>query len=127
MDDVFVGRLMSSPPVTVERDVSLREAAGTMHERGIGSLIVVDGGDLAGILTRTDFVRATAEGRDPEATSVADYATEVVETTTANASLVDAADQMTGLGVHHLPVVDADEGIIGIVTTTDLTAYLSGL
>ena len=127
MEDVFVGRLMSSPPLTVENDASLREAAETMHERGIGSLIVVDDGDLAGILTRTDFVRAAAEGRDPETTSVAAYATEVVETTTANTSIVDAADQMVDGGIHHLPVVDPDEGVIGIVTSTDLTAYISGL
>ena len=127
MEDVFVGRLMSSPALTIERDRSLHEAAETMHERGVGSLIVVDGDDLAGILTRTDFVRAAAEGRAPEATSVADYATEVVETTTANTTIVDAADQMVEHGVHHLPVVDPDEGVVGIVTSTDLTAYVSGL
>ncbi len=126
MEDVFVGRLMSSPPLTVERDVSLDEAAGTMQEHGVGSLIVVDEDGLAGIVTRTDFVRAAADGSDPAATIVAAYATEVVETTTANTSVVDAADQMTDRGIHHLPVVDAAEGVVGIVTSTDLTAYLSG-
>jgi CBS domain-containing protein len=126
MDDVFVGRLMSSPPATVESEASLRDAAERMQERGIGSLIVVDDGELAGILTRTDFVRAAAAGEDPVATRVADYATAVVETTTANTSIVDAADQMLDRGVHHLPVVDPDEGVIGMVTTTDLTAYVSG-
>jgi CBS domain-containing protein len=127
MDDVFVGRLMSSPPLTVESDARLRDAAEVMQERGVGSLIVVDDGNLAGILTRTDFVRAAAAGRDPETTSVAAFATEVVETTTANTSIVDAADQMVEGRIHHLPVVDPDEGVIGIVTSTDLTAYVSDL
>jgi len=127
MEDVFVGRLMSSPPLTVETAVSLREAGETMRDRGVGSLIVVENGDFAGILTRTDFVRAAAEGRDPTETTVGEFATEVVETTTANTTIVDAADQMVEHGVHHLPVVDADEGVVGIVTSTDLTAYVSGL
>lgn len=127
MEDVFVGRLMSSPPLTVAKDVSLEDAAGTMQSRGVGSLIVVDDDGLAGILTRTDFVRAAADGSDSSTTTVADYATEVVETTTANTSIVDAADQMIDRGIHHLPVVDPEEGVIGIVTSTDLTAYLSGL
>ncbi|MFB6167415.1 MAG: CBS domain-containing protein [Haloferacaceae archaeon] len=127
MEDVFVGRLMSSPPLTVESEATLREAGAAARERGVGSLLVVEDGELTGILTRTDFVRAAAAGRDPEATSVSAYATEVVETTTANTPIVDAADQMTGRGIHHLPVVDPDEGVVGIITSTDLTAYLSGL
>ena len=126
MEDVFVGRLMSSPPLTVGPELSLREAAESIRERGVGSLVVADDGDLAGILTRTDFVRAAAEGRDPSTTTVAEFATDLVETTTANTSVVNAADAMVDRGVHHLPVVDPDEGVVGIVTSTDLTAYISG-
>jgi CBS domain-containing protein len=48
-------------------------------------------------------------------------------TTTAQATVTEAADAMVERGIHHLPVVDDDEGVIGIVTTTDLAAYVAGL
>ncbi len=48
-----------------------------------------------------------------------------VVTTTANDDIRTVADLMIDHGFHHVPVVDETEGVVGIVTTTDLTAYLS--
>lgn len=90
---------MSSPPVTVAPDATLNDAAATMRERGVGSLVA--DGEIAGVVTRTDFVRAAAAGRDPAETSVEAYATAVVETTTANTA------------------------VVGMTTATDLAASLS--
>lgn len=122
---MFVGRLMSSPAVTTSGDATLRDAAATMRERGVGSLVVVADGALAGIVTRTDFVRAAAAGRDPTATAVDAYATEVVETTTANTPVEEAARVMVDRGVHHLPVVGDEDDVVGMVTSADFAAYLS--
>ncbi|MFW6385201.1 MAG: cyclic nucleotide-binding/CBS domain-containing protein [Halodesulfurarchaeum sp.] len=125
MDDIFVGRIMSSPVVTVSSDASVREAARRMRENDIGSLVVVDDGErLRGILTATDFVSAVGDDRSMAEMTVADCMTEVVATTTANEPIRDVADVMTEHGFHHVPVVD-DERVIGMVTTSDLTAYLS--
>jgi CBS domain-containing protein len=125
MDDVFVGRLMSSPALTARGDETLQRAAERMRSESVGSLVLVDDDGLSGILTQTDFVRAAAAGRDPATTSVEAFATAVVETTTANTAIADAAEMMVAHGVHHLPVVGPDEDVIGVVTATDLTAYLS--
>jgi CBS domain-containing protein len=97
-----------------------------MRENGIGSVVVVDDdGHLEGILTATDFVRMAAEGESPTRVTVDAYMSTDVVTTTANESIRDVADTMIEHEFHHVPVVDDTEGVIGMVTTTDLTAYLS--
>jgi CBS domain-containing protein len=126
MADVFVGRLMSSPVRTVSAETPIQEAARKMSENGIGSVIVVgDGNELEGILTATDFVRLGADGRAAAETPVSEYMSTDIVTTAANDDIRDVADLMIDHGFHHVPVVDETEGVVGIVTTTDLTAYLS--
>jgi CBS domain-containing protein len=124
--DIFVGRLMSSPVQTVTRDTPIQEAANLMLKHGIGSVVVVDDvGHLDGILTATDFVTLAADGQPAEDTEVHEYMTTVVVTTTANDLIADVAKTMLDQGFHHVPVVDETEGVVGIITTTDFTAYLS--
>lgn len=126
MDDIFVARLMTTDPITVAPDALVEDAANLMLDEGIGSLVVVgDGGHLAGILTTTDFVRIVAECKPKDETPVERYMTTDVETASAQDSIRDVADEMMDHGFHHMPVVDDEEGVIGIVSTTDLTAYLS--
>jgi CBS domain-containing protein len=50
-----------------------------------------------------------------------------VATTTAQASIVDAANEMVERGFHHMPVVDDEAGVIGMLSTTDLTGYISSV
>ncbi len=126
MDDIFVGRLMSSDVKTVTPDTFVEDAAADMAEHGISSLVVVDGNNhLEGILTSTDCVRIVAESERDAQTTVDRYMTDRVVTVEAQDSIRDAADRMITYGIHHLPVVDDEEGVIGMVSTTDLTAYLS--
>ena len=126
MDDIFVARVMCSDLTTVAPDALVEDTARLMLDRGIGSVVVVDGDDqLEGILTTTDFVRIVAEREPKDRTPVSAYMATDVVTVGAQVPIKDAADTMIEHGVHHLPVVDDTAGVIGIVTTTDLTAYLS--
>jgi CBS domain-containing protein len=126
MDDIFVGRVMSTDLKTVGPDALVEDAAGLMLGEGVGSVLVVDGSDrVEGILTTTDFVRIVAESQPKAETTVTRYMTTDVETTTAGTPITDVADRMVEGGFHHMPVVDEEEGVIGMVTTTDLAAYLS--
>ena len=120
-----MGRIMSSPITMVPPETTVREAARLMRDNDIGSVIVVDDDDeLCGILTSTDFVDAVADDRSMAETPVTEFMTEDVITTTANQEIRDIADLLVEHGFHHVPVVE--EGtVIGIVTTSDLTAYLS--
>lgn len=126
MTDIFVGRLMSSPVVSVSPETPVQEAATTLLDRDISSLVVTDAdNELVGILTTTDFVRMTADKADAAETTVADYMTTTVVTVTANDAITEVAETMVDRGFHHLPVVDEESGVIGMLTTTDMTAYLS--
>ncbi|WP_276251433.1 CBS domain-containing protein [Haloarcula rara] len=127
MDDIFVGSLMTSPVTTVSADTPAKDAAALMLEEGISSAVVVDeDNQLAGILTSTDFVAIAADDESAAAFSVADHMTTDVVTTTVQATIEDVADLLIEHGIHHVPVVDDAAGVVGMVTTTDLTAYLAG-
>ncbi|MFC6988356.1 CBS domain-containing protein [Haloplanus sp. GCM10025708] len=126
MEDVFVARLMSTSIYTVSPDTLVEDAAREMLENEIGSVVVVDeAGETEGILTTTDFVRIVAERKPKDRTPVSTYMSTDVVTVTAQDTAREAADVMIAHGFHHLPVVDETEGLIGMVTTTDLTGYLS--
>ncbi|WP_160133177.1 cyclic nucleotide-binding/CBS domain-containing protein [Halococcus salsus] len=126
MDDIFVGRLMSSDLHTVSPDTLVEEAANVMLEEGIGSVMVVDGNnDLQGILTTTDFVGIVAASSPKAETTVAKYMSTDVITTTVQDPITEVADTMLEHGFHHMPVVSDSDGVIGIITTADLTSYLS--
>ncbi|WP_302080169.1 CBS domain-containing protein [Salinibaculum rarum] len=126
MDDIFVARLMSSGIITVTPDTLVEDAANTLLDKQIGSLVVVDeDNQLQGILTSTDFVRIVSESKPKAKTTVERYMTDQVVTVEAQDPIRDAADKMITYNIHHLPVVDDQEGVIGMLSTTDLTAYLS--
>ena len=126
MDDIFVARIMSTSLRTVSSDALVEDAAQLMLENDIGSVIVTDSeGGLEGILTTTDFVRIVAERKPKDQTPVSTYMSRDLTTVTAQDSIRDAADVMVENGFHHLPVVDEEEGVIGIVTTSDLAMYIS--
>jgi CBS domain-containing protein len=128
MEDIFVARLMSTGIHTVTPDTLVEEAADVMRSNEIGSLVVVDdSGHLEGILTTTDFVDIVAKSKPKAETTVERYMTSAVETASAQDSIRTVADRMMELGVHHMPVVDETEGVIGMLSTTDLTGYVSSV
>jgi CBS domain-containing protein len=128
MDDIFVAQLMSSGVVTVTPDTLVEDAAERLLEEEIGSLVVVDADNhVEGILTSTDFVRIVATSQPKASTTVRRYMTDRVVTVDAGDLIRDAADTMITYDIHHLPVVDDQEGLVGMLSTTDLTKYLSDL
>lgn len=125
IDDIFVAQLMTNDVKTATPDTLVEEAADLMLDQTIGSVIVVnDDGGLEGILTRTDFVAIVAGQKPKDQTPVSAYMTTDVITAEAGESIRAVADRMVEAGIHHMPVADGDE-VIGIITTTDLTGYLS--
>ena len=126
MDDIFVGRVMSTDLQTVGPDTLVEDAAQLMLGERIGSVLVVDESNrLEGILTTTDFVSIVAKSQPKAQTTVTRYMSTDLVTTTAGTPISAVADTMVEAGFHHMPVVDEEEGVIGMVTTTDLAAYLS--
>lgn len=126
MEDIFVARLMSTNLVTVTADTLVEDAAQLILDNGISSLMVVDEeNNLEGILTTTDFVKIVAKSQPKAQTTVERYMTTDVVTASAQDPITEVAESMTEHGFHHMPVVDEAEGVIGIITTSDLASYVS--
>lgn len=125
IDDIFVARLMSTDLHTVTPDTLVEAAAATLLDNDISSVLVVEGDRLLGILTSTDFVDIVARSQPKAETTVERYMTTEPVTTTAQDLVSAVAATMVERGIHHVPVVD-DGTPIGIITTSDLAAYVSG-
>jgi len=124
MTDVPVERLMSTELVTIPRDAAAADAAKRMLETGVSSILVVDDGRLAGLITATDFVSLVRRNDPEDETPVEAFMTTDVVTVSPDDSVEELAEP-TDRGYTHLPVVDADDRLVGMLSTTDLTAYLS--
>ena len=111
---------MTRDPRTVNADDPIIEAARTMRDSDIGDVIVVEDGEVTGILTDRDIVvRAVAEGRDAESTSVADICTTGIQAIEPDASIDDALRMMRDADIRRLPVVKNGRPV-GIVSLGDL-------
>lgn len=98
---------------------TVREAAEIMEQAGVGSLAVIDGTSLVGIVTDRDLVRrALAPGLAPDA-RVDSVMTTPVTTIAADADLHDAFAVFRTHGVRRLAVV-RDGQFVGMITIDDL-------
>ncbi len=113
-----VANHMSRDLLTAEPDERLGEAAKRMAERGVGAVLVLDGGRLAGILTERDILRSVAGGYSDDA-RVRDWMTRHPETIETGDATDHAAALMIHGGFRHLPVLDGDE-VAGIISIRDL-------
>jgi CBS domain-containing protein len=114
-----VGSLVRRAPVTAAPLPTVGEAAATMAEHRVSSLLIPTDDGWA-ILTDRDLrTRVVAAGLSYD-TPVEEVATFPVETLPADAPAGEALLEMFAKGVHHFPVVDGDGTITGVVTDTDL-------
>jgi CBS domain-containing protein len=96
--------------------------AKVLRENGISSVVVVEGGKLAGIVTERDLVNLVADGGDPRTTKVADRMTKDLDTVDPKTDIGEAADHMARLKIRHLPVLQDGE-LAGIISIRDLTNW----
>jgi CBS domain-containing protein len=94
-----------------------------MWEQQTGSLLVMEGEELLGIVTERDLLRAVAEGMDLHQATVAEVMTKDVLTIHPGASLREAASVMTEKWIRHLPVVERGR-VVGILSQRDLAGVL---
>jgi CBS domain-containing protein len=115
-----VEEIMTTNPRTVNVDDTVLDAARVMRDNDIGDVIVVEDGQVAGIVTDRDIVvRAVAEGRDAESTTVSDIATTGTQAMEPEASVDDALRTMREHDIRRLPVVKNGRPV-GIISLGDL-------
>ncbi len=109
---------------TIGKEATVLQAAFLMNEHKIGALIVVDEGQVVGMFTERDVLRrVVGEQRDPTKTLVADVMTAEVICCTLQTSLDEARGAMKNRRIRHLPLVDSDHRLLGLVSIGDLNAY----
>lgn len=110
---------MSTDLLTVNVGDSLQDVAKAMSARRVSSALILDGRELAGIITDRDLrLRCVAEAL-PTSTPVAAIMTPAPTTIDAGSTLFDTTLLMTRRGYHHLPVTE-DGSLVGMITTSDL-------
>lgn len=121
-----IADIMTRSIATVRRDETLQVAAQRMREMDVGSLPVLDGKAIAGIVTDRDIaVRGVAEGMIPQESLVSDVMTADVRFCRGGDSVDQVMAEMGDLKVRRLPVLDANNEIVGIVALADIATRQS--
>jgi CBS domain-containing protein len=119
--------IMTRYVVTVSRDQKLSDAARLLIESNVTGAPVVDAeGRCVGILSATDFLRhhSQADGKLASDSLVHEHMSPNVQTISESETLTHAARRLCAGHIHRLPVVAANEQVVGWVSSLDLVAAM---
>ena len=112
--------VMTGNPTTCEPTATVVDAAKVMAREDVGSVPIVEGGRLVGLVTDRDIiVRTVSEGRDVKTTTVNDVASKNLVTVAPDEDLERALQLMAKHQVRRIPVVEGDR-VVGIVAQADV-------
>jgi CBS domain-containing protein len=116
-----VREVMTDRPRCVTLETPISEVAQLMESEDIGSLPVLEGDQLAGMITDRDIVvRAIAQGKDPRGMPVREVASRELVTVYADDDLSNALEKMASQQVRRLPVVDEENRLVGVLAQADV-------
>ncbi|MEX2525118.1 MAG: CBS domain-containing protein [Gammaproteobacteria bacterium] len=105
---------------SVTPDTSVLDAIKMMAEKGIGALMVLDGGKPVGIISERDYARKVIlMGRSSENTPVSEIMSSSLIFADTEQSVEDCMALMTDHRIRHLPVLDNNE-LVGVISIGDL-------
>jgi CBS domain-containing protein len=107
--------------ISISHDNSIRMAISRLTEHRIGAIIVLDdAGNLCGILSERDIVRWAAQNEDVFAQPVSRVMTRDVVVGLPQDDMMSVAHVMTERRFRHLPIVDDDGKVIGMISIGDV-------
>ena len=110
--------------LTVDASTTVLDAIKTMVGGNVGSLVVLDGDILLGIVTERDYLRrVTLEGRDERTTPVRDIMSAPFVYVGPDATIDECMAIMTERRLRHLPVLDDGDELVGIVSIGDVVKF----
>ena len=116
-----VREVMSDRPRCISPDTTVAEAAQLMESEDVGALPVLEGEELAGMVTDRDIVvRAVARGKDPRGMPVREVSSREVVSVHADEDLSEALKLMASYQVRRLPVVDDGNRLVGVLAQADV-------
>ncbi len=105
---------------SVHPDAAVYDAIEMMAEKGVGALMVLDGGALVGVISERDYARKVILlGRSSKDTAVKEIMTARVIYARPDQTVEDCMGLMTDKRIRHLPVMDGNE-LLGVVSIGDL-------
>lgn len=119
-----LGELVAHDYASVAPDVSIREVARQLNEKGHHFAMVLEGSDIKGIFTERDMLNKVADRFGEYADKpVREFMTPDPEMLQFDAPVVFAINRMTVGGFRHVPVVK-DDRLVGVVSVRDILAYM---
>lgn len=117
--EILTGR----PPVTIEREATVLEAALRMRDAKVGAILVVDGsGALSGVFTERDMMlRVIVEGLPVDGTEVQAVMTRDLFTVDPDQRINEAARELQRRHIRHLPILE-EGAVIEMLSLRDLLA-----
>jgi CBS domain-containing protein len=113
-----------SQVLSIGPEATALDAALLMNEHKVGSLLVMSGGQLIGIISERDILqRVVVPRRDPGVTPVLDVMTTEVICCQPHTPLEEARGVMKNRRIRHLPVVDELKRLCGLISIGDLNAH----
>lgn len=109
---------------TINEDLTVYDAVQRFAAFDIGALVVVDGnGDISGVISERDYITKVALlGRTSKETKIREISTKTANlvTATPSDSLDDCMQKMIGKDIRHLPLLDQDGKVVGMLSIKDL-------
>jgi CBS domain-containing protein len=116
----YLREIMTQNPLACQTNDSIIAAARTMRDGNVGDVVILDKGQIQGILTDRDIVvRALAEGRDPNRTTVGEICSRELTVLSPGDAVSEAVKVMREKAIRRLPVVEGGKPV-GIVSLGDL-------
>ena len=121
-----VGEIMSEQIETINFSNTAQESAIKMSDRNVSSLVVLDdSGRAIGIITERDLVRRVCTREVPSnSVNVENVISSPVKIVSPEASIEEVADVMVSNKLRHIVIVDNNQKPVGIISTTDIVAYV---
>lgn len=115
-----IREIMSRDPITVDINTPIPEAAHTMFELDVGSIIVMEGNNPVGILTERDMInKIISKNLLPASLELKNVMTTPLITLDADEDIQRAIELMLKMKIRRIPIVQ-DKKLVGMVTETDL-------
>jgi CBS domain-containing protein len=120
-----LSEMFQSEVVTVRPDDTLSATAEKMRHENVGAVVVLDGEEIAGIVTDRDLALKLALNEATPETPVREIMSKSVVTIWDDQGVFNATQYMLGHKIRRLPIVDRHERLVGMVTADDLFALLA--
>jgi CBS domain-containing protein len=113
---------------SIDQNATVMEAVDLMNRHSVGALIVTRSGKMTGIFTERDILRRVlGEYRDPRALPLFEVMTRRVVCCAAATTIDEATSLMKDRRIRHLPILDSEGDVVGLISIGDLNAYQASL